>query len=66
MLHQAANNSHYVVALAGDTGTVNNPNAIAIPAVTAANPAGTVYVGPAAGPLAPYDTQGAGGCNAVK
>ncbi len=33
MLHQSANNTHYVVALAGDTGTVNNPNAVAIPAV---------------------------------
>ena len=64
-LHQSANNTHYIVALAGDTGTVNNIGAVAILPVSAANPKGSVDVGPAAGPLVNYDAQGAGGCNAV-
>jgi len=68
LLHQSANNPHYVVALAGDTGVVNNPNGTAIPAISATNPKGTVDVGPsgAASVLVPYDSQGTNtGCNAV-
>jgi prepilin-type N-terminal cleavage/methylation domain-containing protein len=65
-LHQSANNPAYIVALAADTGTVNHLGAVALLPVSAANPAGSVDVGPVAGPLAPYDAQGAGGCNAVK
>ncbi len=66
-LHQSANNPNYVVALAGDTGTVNNLGASTIPAVnTTTELAGTVNVGPSGGTLVPYDSQGTGGCNAVK
>jgi len=67
LLHQSANNTHYVVALAGDTGTVNNSAGATIPAVSAANPAGSVMVGPTGTTLINYDAQGAAtGCNAVK
>ena len=53
-LHQAANNPAYTVALSGDA------------TAPAGAVAGHVYVGPAGGTLVDYDTQGAGGCNAVK
>lgn len=65
-LHQSANNPAYIVALVGDTGTVNNIGTVTIPAVSTANPAGSVMVGPAAGPLVNYDAQGTGGCTSVK
>lgn len=65
-LHTWANNPHYVVAVAGDTGTVNFLGTGTIPAVSVAFPAGTVYVGPPNTTLVPYDTETATtGCNAV-
>jgi prepilin-type N-terminal cleavage/methylation domain-containing protein len=69
-LHQAANNSGYVVALAGDwTGNpltvasdVNNAGNVTLPVTM---PAGsTVLVGPAGGTLVSYDNElSTNGCN---
>jgi len=69
-LHQAANNTGYVVALAGDafngatpsTG-VNNAGSVTLPSPL---PAGsTVLVGPAGGTLVSYDGESStNGCNA--
>jgi len=66
MLHTAANNSHYIVAVTGDSvtdGTTGVNNSAA--GTTIGATAGAVWVGKPGGPLANYDTQGAGGCNAV-
>jgi prepilin-type N-terminal cleavage/methylation domain-containing protein len=66
-LHQAANNTAYVVALAGDTLTdnstgVNNGNATTT--FANADPAGTVEVGPPGTALVDYDTESStAGCN---
>ena len=67
-LHQSANNPKYVVALAGDTGTVNNLGTGTIPAVnTTTEVAGTVNVGPPNTTLLPYDSQtSTTGCGAVQ
>ena len=54
VLHQAANSTHYVVLLSGDTG---GPGA---------GHEGEVWVGPTAATSVNYDAQGTGGCNAVK
>jgi general secretion pathway protein G len=57
-LHQAANNTHYVVIMSAD------PTA---GAVVGGTTAGHVYVGPTAATAVDYDTQAAAtGCNAVK
>ena len=54
-LHQAANNTHYVVLMSADAGA------------PAGAVAGHVYVGPTAATAVDYDAQGAAtGCNAVK
>jgi len=56
-LHAAANNPDYVVALAGDTGTVKNLGIGTIPAVTTTTErAGTVNVGPNTS-LVPFDPE---------
>jgi hypothetical protein len=53
-LHQAANNSAYVVLLSSDPGA------------PAGAVAGHVYLGSATVTAVDYDTQSAAGCNAVK
>ncbi len=54
MLHQAANNPHYVVLLSGDTGAPGGAVA------------GDVYVGVTGATAVNYDSQGTNtGCNAV-
>jgi prepilin-type N-terminal cleavage/methylation domain-containing protein len=67
MLHQSANNTHYVVALVGEPAAgVNNSAGATIPAVSVANPTGSVMVGPKGTVLINYDAQAAAtGCNAV-
>jgi general secretion pathway protein G len=70
-LHQAANNSAYVVALAGDTGPVNNATSVTIPdakpTAGATLDAGTVVVGSSkSGTLVSYDDEtSATGCNGL-
>ncbi len=67
-LEQAANNSHYVIALAGDGGTVKNLGTGVIPAVNATTEtAGTVNVGPPDTALIRYDSEtSTTGCDAVQ
>ena len=67
-LHTSANNPGYVVALAGDTGTVKNLGTGTVPAInTTTELAGTVNVGPPNTTLIPYDSETATtGCGAVK
>jgi prepilin-type N-terminal cleavage/methylation domain-containing protein len=64
-LHQKANNTHYVVALFGDSGDATIMQGATLPGTAAKND-GIVYVGSPGGALVNYDTEGAGGCNAVK
>jgi prepilin-type N-terminal cleavage/methylation domain-containing protein len=59
-LHASANNPSYIVALAGDTGTVNYIGSTTIPPVSTSLPAGTVLVGPVGGPLVSFDTETTG------
>jgi prepilin-type N-terminal cleavage/methylation domain-containing protein len=67
-LRAPANNSHYVVALAGDGGAVKNLGTGTIPAVNATTErAGTVNVGPPNTTLIPYDSQtSTTGCGQVQ
>jgi prepilin-type N-terminal cleavage/methylation domain-containing protein len=66
-LHGGANNSNFVVALAGDGGTVKNLGTGTIPPVnTTTEKAGTVNVGPPNTTLVSYDSESsATGCGAV-
>ncbi len=67
-LHTGADNSQYVVALAGDGGTVKNLGTGTIPAVNVTTEkAGTVNVGPSNTTLVPYDSESSTtGCGAVQ
>jgi prepilin-type N-terminal cleavage/methylation domain-containing protein len=64
-LHQQANNTHYVVALFGDSGVPAIMQGATLPNTAKAND-GIVYVGSPGGGLVNYDTEGAAGCTAVK
>ena len=69
-LHQAANSTHYMVAVTGDNvTTAGSPNTSGVyngaTGTSIGTTAGTVWVGKSGTALVNYDSEGSGGCAAV-